>query len=313
MSWPRTMPKMAMTATAMKAIRPNTLVMPSSSRCSGERDRLVAVTIPAIWPISVALPVAVTTNAVVPRVTWVFWNTRLVRSPSAHLAVGQGHRVLGHRRALTGQRGFLHLQRGRGDDPPVRRDHVTGLQQDDVARHQLGRVDLLDLARSPHPGAGHLELRQRLHTGPGLQLLIGAHHHVEQHQPQHHQRRGDLNDREAGHHHHQQHDVHRVDQLRPRHHPHARRRLLGQLVWPVLSQPLLRVCGRQPFLDMDTYLRGHILRRQRVPCRPPAGCSPAGCWVAVAVISAPQAPSAPPGLPAGGEGGSVSTRSPGRR
>ena len=82
-SWPRTRPKMAMIATARNAIRPNTLVMPSSSRCSGDLDRWVAVTIPAILPISVALPVAVTTIVAVPRVTWVFWNTRLVRSPSA--------------------------------------------------------------------------------------------------------------------------------------------------------------------------------------------------------------------------------------
>ena len=43
-----------MTATASQAIRPNTLVMPSSSRCSGERVRLVAVTMSAIWPIWVA-------------------------------------------------------------------------------------------------------------------------------------------------------------------------------------------------------------------------------------------------------------------
>ncbi len=77
------MPKMRMIATATKASRPNTLVMPSSSRCSGDLVRLVAVTMPAIRPISVLLPVAVTTNTVVPRVTWVFWNTRLVRSPSA--------------------------------------------------------------------------------------------------------------------------------------------------------------------------------------------------------------------------------------
>ena len=69
MSWPRTMPKMAMIATATKAIRPNTLVMPSSSRCSGDLDRLVAVTSPAIWPIWVALPVPVTTIVAEPRVT----------------------------------------------------------------------------------------------------------------------------------------------------------------------------------------------------------------------------------------------------
>lgn len=77
------MPKMAITITASQATRPNTLVMPSSSRCSGERELLVTVTMPAIRPISVAWPVAVTTTVAVPRVTWVFWNTRFVRSPSA--------------------------------------------------------------------------------------------------------------------------------------------------------------------------------------------------------------------------------------
>ena len=82
-SMPRARPKIAMISTATPAISPNTLVMPSSSRCSGDLVRLVAVTIPAMRPISVALPVAVTTTVAVPRVTCVFWNTRFVRSPSA--------------------------------------------------------------------------------------------------------------------------------------------------------------------------------------------------------------------------------------
>ena len=47
-SWPRTMPKMAITATAAQASMPNTLVMLSSSRCSGDRERLVAVTMSAM-------------------------------------------------------------------------------------------------------------------------------------------------------------------------------------------------------------------------------------------------------------------------
>ena len=58
-----------MMATARNAIVPNTFVMPSSSRCRGDLVRRVAVTIPAIWPIWVAVPVPVTTNSVVPRVT----------------------------------------------------------------------------------------------------------------------------------------------------------------------------------------------------------------------------------------------------
>src|SRR6516164_2264535 len=94
-SMPRTRPKIAMMATAANAIMPNTLVMPSSSRCSGDLDRLVAVTSPAIWPIWVAVPVPVTTNVAEPRVTWVFWNTRLVRSPSATSPSGKVSGSLG--------------------------------------------------------------------------------------------------------------------------------------------------------------------------------------------------------------------------
>jgi hypothetical protein len=48
----------------------------------------------AIRPISVASPVAVTTNAAVPRVTCVFWNTRFVRSPRAVSPSGSRTRSL---------------------------------------------------------------------------------------------------------------------------------------------------------------------------------------------------------------------------
>ncbi len=82
-SWPRAMPTIAMIATAVHASRPKIFVMLSSSRCSGERTRLVAVTMSAMRPICVACPVSVTTKLAVPRVTCVFWNTRFVRSPSA--------------------------------------------------------------------------------------------------------------------------------------------------------------------------------------------------------------------------------------
>ena len=70
------------------------------------------------------------------------------------LALGKGHPVLGDRRALAGERGLLHLQGGGGDDPAVRRDDVTGLEQHDVAGHELGRFDLLDLRRTAAPGPG---------------------------------------------------------------------------------------------------------------------------------------------------------------
>ena len=53
-SWPRAMPTIAMIATAVQASSPKIFVMPSSSRCSGDRARLVAVTMSAMWPICVA-------------------------------------------------------------------------------------------------------------------------------------------------------------------------------------------------------------------------------------------------------------------
>ena len=79
---PRIVPTITMTATAPHAMVPRTLVRESSSFCSGDRVRVTELSIVAIWPIWVCIPVAVTTIVPVPRVTDVFWNSMLVRSPS---------------------------------------------------------------------------------------------------------------------------------------------------------------------------------------------------------------------------------------
>ena len=80
---PRISPTTTMTATAPHAMMPSTLVSVSSSRCSGDRVRVTDVSIVAIWPIWVCIPVAVTTTVAVPRVTEVFWKSMFVRSPRA--------------------------------------------------------------------------------------------------------------------------------------------------------------------------------------------------------------------------------------
>ena len=80
---PRATPTTTMNATAPHAISPSTFVSEPSSFCSGERVRVTDVSIVAIWPIWVSMPVAVTTIAAVPRVTAVFWNSMFERSPSA--------------------------------------------------------------------------------------------------------------------------------------------------------------------------------------------------------------------------------------
>ena len=72
-----------MIATATQAIAPRTLVRESSSFCSGDLLGATAESMVAIWPIWVPMPVSVTTIAPVPRVTEVFWNSMLVRSPRA--------------------------------------------------------------------------------------------------------------------------------------------------------------------------------------------------------------------------------------
>ena len=74
---------MTMNATAPQAMIPSTLVSEPSSFCSGDRVRVTEVSIVAICPISVCMPVAVTTIVAVPRVTAVFWNSMFERSPSA--------------------------------------------------------------------------------------------------------------------------------------------------------------------------------------------------------------------------------------
>ena len=79
---PRITPTITMNATAVHAMMPSTLVSESSSRWSGERTRVTEVSIVAIRPISVSMPVAVTSIAPVPRVTEVFWNSMSARSPS---------------------------------------------------------------------------------------------------------------------------------------------------------------------------------------------------------------------------------------
>ena len=80
---PRATPTTTMNATAPHAIIPSTFVSEASSFCSGDRVRVTEVSIVAICPICVSMPVAVTTIAAVPLVTAVFWNSMFDRSPSA--------------------------------------------------------------------------------------------------------------------------------------------------------------------------------------------------------------------------------------
>ncbi len=87
---PRSRPMTTMSATADHAIAPSTLVSASSSRCSGDLVFSTEVSSVAMCPICVDIPVDVSRSVPVPRVTAVFWNAMLSRSPSPTSASASG-------------------------------------------------------------------------------------------------------------------------------------------------------------------------------------------------------------------------------
>ena len=133
--------------------------------------------------------------------------------PVAERYVVAGDRVgrLADREALAGECGFLDLERGRDADPAVCGYLVAGLDEHDVADHELLGVDLDRLAAAAHAGDGLHHLGERLDALLGLCLLTQPDHGVEQGEPRQHHRGAQL----PGHDQvddcrDQQHDLHEV-------------------------------------------------------------------------------------------------------
>ena len=125
-------------------------------------------------PISVFIPVPVTTISPRPRVTDVFMNARQMRSPRPTSSPGMGARSLSTGRALAGEGGLLDLE-GRGHQQPAVGGHpVAGLEEHDVARHELGGVDLDGHPVAPHASDVLQHLLQRREARLRLGLLAQA-------------------------------------------------------------------------------------------------------------------------------------------
>ncbi len=155
----------AMTTTASPRVRP----IRSTSRCSGVRSSSVWPSRRATVPISVAMPVAVTTARPRPRVTAVPLQTMLTRSPSA-AGPASGATALHHRFALTRERRLGHRERGGLHETGVGADRVTLRQHQDVAGNQVGGRDAFLPPAAPHAGGGRrhaLQCGDRL-LGPRL-------------------------------------------------------------------------------------------------------------------------------------------------
>ena len=257
-SWPRAMPTMAMIGDRRPGEEPEDLrqavelALQRRLRALRRRDHVGDVA-----HLGRLTGVASRRSVAVPRVTWVFWNTMFVRSPSAVSPVGERRGVLGDRRALAGERRLLHLERRRRDDAAVGRHDVAGLEQHDVARHEPGRRRPPRRARRGAPGraapaAGPAPRRWPAPCSSWLVPMTTL--NVTSSATKMPGR--DLADREAGDRDDQQHDVHRVRQLARARPPTALGGgSVGELVRPVLGEPPLRP------------------RRRRGPARdrPPAG------------------------------------------
>ena len=244
---------------------PNTLVRPSSSCCSGERDRFVALTMSAMRPICVAWPVAVTTKVAEPRVTWVFWNTMSVRSPSAVSSPGTVERPW--------RTGALS---------PVRAASCTSSVADDTIRPSAGTrspastcttspgTRFVDSISSRRPdrrtrACGTWSCASASTLARAFSSWFEPITTLNVTRPSDEQPGRHLPDHEAGHGDDQQHDVHRVRQLAPRDVPHARGRLRRQLVRAVLRRSAARPRRRRgPAPDRPS---------AATPRRPRTGCA----------------------------------------
>ncbi len=96
-------------------------------------------------PISVSRPVPTTTAIPEPSATTVAANTILSRSGNGRVGTADQRRDLHRRHALAGQGRLVDAQVIDLDEPRVGGDRVAGLEEHDVARHQLvsGHHDLL--------------------------------------------------------------------------------------------------------------------------------------------------------------------------
>ena len=127
-----------------------------------------------MWPTSVAMPVAVTTNSPLPRVTLVFMYTMSVRSPSGVSGDVDGLDALRHRQALAGQRGLGHLEGGGVEDAAVGRHDVARLERHHVAGHELLGGQLGDGTVPAHLRLDEHHLLQGGDGGRRLALLAAG-------------------------------------------------------------------------------------------------------------------------------------------
>ena len=235
-----------MNATAAQAMIARIFVSESSSFCSGERVRVTEVSIVAIWPISVSIPVAVTTTAAVPRVTAVFWKTMFERSPSPTSLPARTPASLATGALSPVSAASCVSSVAERTTRPSAGTMSPASSWIDVAGNDVDRRHECDAPVAHHLRLWHLHVREGVDALARLQLLARAEHEVEDDQECDEDSRRDLADEEACDGDADEHQVHRVAELLQGDRDDRGRHLALDLVRAVTREPRRRLGGRQP-------------------------------------------------------------------
>ena len=130
-------------------------------------------------PNSVFIAVATTTAWPVPAAMLVPMNTMFSRSPSGTSPCSKVAGCFVYRLRLAGQRGLDALERGRFQEPGIRRDQVAGFQREDVTGHDCRGRNRSDLPVASHLGLRRGHLLERRDGFLRVELLIEADDGVE--------------------------------------------------------------------------------------------------------------------------------------
>ena len=184
-----------------------------------------------------------------------------------HVGSDDGLGVLLDGHALAGQRAFLDLQRRRHDHPAVGRHAVAGIDQHDVAGHDLVGGDLDHVAVAPHLGDRLHHLAEGRCGGLGFAFLVIPQPRVEEGQQDQPHAGAVLGDEQADDRCDHQHDLHVVRVVLEELLPDRLRLCLGEGVGSVLLQTRLRLGCAQALRRIDAQLLADLFRSQRVPGR----------------------------------------------
>ena len=94
--------------------------------------------------------------------------------------------MLGDRQRLAGERGFVHMQIPHLEEPQVGGHAVTGLEQHDIARHQILGGNPRFTSVAPHGRLRGDHPAERLDGFLRLGLLEKTHHRVDHHHAENH-------------------------------------------------------------------------------------------------------------------------------